>query len=238
MFQHGSRSAHVRVAVAFALVGIFALGVVPAAHAATTITLNSSTCVSPIGGSWSSGTCTVSGGSGYTISTGDTLEVPSGTTLTTTSNGFISVAGGASLTVDSGGIINIQDNDGDGISSFGTITNHGTINIETSGAVTTGIANFTPGGVIYNYGTINIENTGGTGVDNFGTITNECGGTIAPSAASITEESGSNFIQITRGCSTVGVPEFPFGFALLFVFLVPALLVLRKMAPAFIGLGR
>jgi hypothetical protein len=235
MFSHGGRSVHVRVVVAFALAGIFALGFIPAAHAAT-IPLNSSTCVYPIGGSWSSGTCTLS--TGYTISTGDTLEVPSGTTLTIISTGFLSVAGGAFLTIDSGGIINIQVNDGDGISSFSTITNRGTINIETSGAATDGIANFIPGGVIYNYGTINIENTGGTGVDNLGTITNECGGTIAPSAASITEESGSNFIQITRGCSTVGVPEFPFGLALLFVLLVPALLVLRKKAPAFRGLGR
>jgi len=162
-----------------------ALGAIPTVSAATITIMDSSSCGS-IGGSWSSGTCTLS--TSYTLTSGNALEIPSGTTLVIGASGTIVNDG--TITVDSGGVLTIQSSNLDyGIQNYGTlnvagtanlentayysiwnpgtITNTGTINVKTSGSFgTIGIYSIflsaTQAGVITNSGVINVENTGST----------------------------------------------------------------------------
>ncbi len=106
------------------------------------VVLDSSTCNSLIGGTWTSSTCTKSTG---TVSfTGDfntfgaSLFIGSGTTL--------ALGSGATLT-DSGGIY---------IDLFGTLTNSGTVTISNSWDQSYGIDDW---GTITNSGTITVDNT-------------------------------------------------------------------------------
>jgi hypothetical protein len=212
-----------------AFAGFLALGVVPAAHAAT-ITVNSTWCMG-FGFSWNSGTstCTLTGT--YPIASGNTLVIPSGATLLITSTGDITIESGGSLTVDSGGVINLENSafNTAGIANFGgTITVNGVINAENSGTDTEGI--FLDGGSMSVYGTLNVEPLGGNvGVYNMGgTITKECSGTITGTIAG----SPTGGYTSASGCTTAsGVPEFPLGIALLFAALIPLLLILRKFTP-------
>jgi hypothetical protein len=148
----------------------------------------------------------------------------------------IQIAAGDSIELDTStftnhGTINIQNHDpvqpSEGIdigrygltlsSPHGTLINDGTINVENYGPNTYGIYN---NGVVTNTGTIQtvFATTGITG-----TVFNACGGEITGFA---------DYIQ-QAGCTTSSVPEFPFGLALLFTIMVPALLVLRKKAMSF-----
>ena len=138
-------------------------------------------CVLWLGGSYVGTTCTVSTSGGF-IAGGDELVIPSGTTLV------------------------ISNNADTGISSFGTISNSGTITVANSGSSSTGIFNggfltnnlgatiavvnsgsnsigITNEGTITNSGTITISNTAGTGIENplFGTLDNNFAGTITNS---------------------------------------------------------
>src|SRR6267143_3278238 len=109
------------------LAAISVLGAIPVAYAATS-QVDSAWCSPYPGFIWDSGTSTCTLLTGYTISSGDTLEVPSGTTLTIAALGNIVVDGGGSLTVDSGGTISVENTGGTGISNSGTLSNFGTIN--------------------------------------------------------------------------------------------------------------
>ena len=149
-------------------------------------------CTSWLGGSYVGTTCTVST-SGGSIAVGNELVIPSGTTLV------------------------ISNNADNGISSFGTIANSGTITVANSGSSSNGIFNggiltnnlgatiavvnsgtnsfgITNEGTITNSGTITVTNTGTdtTGIDNlFGTINQECSGTYSgnsPTGTSITDQ--------------------------------------------------
>ncbi|MGA2664240.1 MAG: hypothetical protein ABSF83_04785 [Nitrososphaerales archaeon] len=162
---------------------LLALGMVPAVHAATS-TVNSSWC-SGAGFSWDSGTSTCTLTTGYGITSGNTLEIPSGTTLTVSGvNGAITIFTGGALTVDSGGVFVIANcctgggPPNIGVVNDGTITNNGLIKVEV-GTDDTGIDNEN---AIVNNGTIDVENAGSftigilTGeiatstIDNYGTV--------------------------------------------------------------------
>ncbi|MDA4114991.1 MAG: hypothetical protein OK442_00375 [Thaumarchaeota archaeon] len=193
----------------FLFLGSGLLGGIPFAYATTT-GLDQATCTGTsypaLGGSWDipTSTCTLSAGT-YTISSGDTLEIPSGATLSFSGSGRVTSPIGATLEVDSGGAITVEDPgaapglsvidnegsftnsgtitiensvmDSQGIANIGSFTNSGTITIENSGTDTEGITNV---GSFTNSGTITIENSGSgsAGIVNFsaGIITNS--GTI------------------------------------------------------------
>src|SRR5467141_4406821 len=80
------------------LAAISVLGASPAAFAATR-QVDSSWCSPFPDFLWDSGTSTCTMFASYTVSSGDTLEVPSGTTLTIAALGNIVVDSGGSLTV-------------------------------------------------------------------------------------------------------------------------------------------
>jgi hypothetical protein len=164
---------HKGLALALPLLGLAAismLGAVPVAHATTT-TLDMTACTATLGGTWSSGTCTLT--TTYTILSGDTLEVPAGTTLTISGAGSIVVDSGGSLTVDSGGTVNVANSSisSESIDNQGTFTNSGTVNVAGSAVALAGI--FNEGFTFTNSGTITI-NSGG--ISNAETFTNS--GTI------------------------------------------------------------
>ncbi len=106
---------------------------IPNAYAVTPTVLDSSVC-GTIGGSWSSGICTLA--SHYTINSGDTLEIPFGATLA----------------------INSPSAPGWTLTNSGTLLNYGIIDIKNKNGGTGGIEN-TGGGTISNYGTIIAEST-------------------------------------------------------------------------------
>src|SRR6266480_1041959 len=125
------------------LAAISVLGAIPPAYAATS-QVDSTWCSPFPGFIWDSGTSTCTLLTGYTISSGDTLEVPSGTTLTIAALGNIVVDSGGTHTVDSGGTINVQTSGTFGIDNSGTITNSASITISNTGA-SFGIRIFVPG---------------------------------------------------------------------------------------------
>src|SRR6267143_6003702 len=141
------------------LAAISVLGAIPVAYAATS-QVDSTWCSPFPAFLWDAGTSTCTMFAGYTISSGDTLEVPSGTTLTIAALGHIDVNLGGSLTVDSGGTINIETSGTDGILNSGILTNSGTITISNSGGVlTSGIENQ---GILTSLGSMSLAYTGCT----------------------------------------------------------------------------
>jgi hypothetical protein len=145
---------------------------VPNAYAVTPTVLDSSLC-GTIGGSWSSGSCTLA--SPYTIASGDTLEIPFGATLVLHTPG----TSGWTLT-NSGTLINYgiidSKNDGKGLSNgglkniHGTISNYGTIIAESTNHA---VSLFNQIGTISNHGIINdVSPAGFESIINAATLTN------------------------------------------------------------------
>src|SRR5437870_1199767 len=129
LYQSRSRPASMGSALSLSVLGLAAisvLGAIPPVYAATS-QVNSTWCSPFPGFIWNSGTSTCTLLTGYTISSGDTLEVPSGTTLAIAGLGNVVVDSGGSLTVDGGGTINVQTAGTKGIDNSGTLTNSGTI---------------------------------------------------------------------------------------------------------------
>lgn len=174
MYSSKTRAIHLGATVLLALLSLSVfslLGAVQVAHAAT-VTLNSSTCVSALGGTWSGSTCTMpTSYTAYTVASGNNLEIPSGTTLIIPGNNAVTVDQGGNLTVDSGGniTITIAYQYDDGILNNGNVTNYGTIKIATSWYEDIGIQNL---GDLTNYGTIYFVNIGTIGISNGGYMYN------------------------------------------------------------------
>ncbi|MDE1827425.1 MAG: cadherin-like domain-containing protein, partial [Thaumarchaeota archaeon] len=148
-------------------------------------TVNASWC-SSAGFSWDSSTSTCTLTSDYTVNSGDTLEIPSGTTLV------------------------IVHSTIHGIFNSGTVSNHGTINLENTGG-TGGITN--SGGTFNNYGTINVQSTGLFGIisefgpfNNFGLIVVENSGTGSTGIYNLVPMVNSGLIVVENsGTGNTGV---------------------------------
>jgi hypothetical protein len=155
--------------------------------------LDSVSCKSPIGGTWTtaSSTCKLSGS--YSLSAGDTLQIPLGSTLTVTNTGSFAIQGGATLslsgevsnagtffgnvsntfTVNSGGSFSnggqLTDDGILTVSAGGTFTNSATLNLnEQNFEYSAGIESY---GSFYNSGSVNFGSES-NGLLNFGTFTN------------------------------------------------------------------
>ena len=161
------------------LAAVLAFGISPATHAAS-VTISDGTSCSSIGGSWSSGTCSLAGT--YTVGATDTLTIPLGTTLDITASGSLGINSAGDVensgTIDNSGSLNINlvstcTYCSAGImNNYGTLNNYGTVNDDGELEVY---------GTFYNYGTTN-DNYQITPVME-GVIYNENGGTLIVNGA-------------------------------------------------------
>lgn len=139
----------------------------PVAHAAT---VDLSVWCTGTGLSYSSGTCSLTGG---TVGMSEDVEVSSGETLSlATSTGVLELFG-STLTIDHGGLLIVETPScsfAECLVNGGTINNAGNITVDTA-AGACGIYNT---GTIQNSETITVKDSAvtGTGICNLGTVTN------------------------------------------------------------------
>jgi len=234
----GAKSGPIVVAALF-LMFVSALAVSPVVHA-TGYTVDQTWCTS-VGGIWTLGSyCTAPP---ITIKSGDSLDVPSGVTLTAsvTNNGVITIEGTLlPYSVNNYGTFTVQSS---GTAVYGqTFTNYGSVSVAGSaylgdylGATFTNYGTFTDTGTLHIDGSFyeecgaTFESTPNLGV---GTYYPPTGCTTTTSTTTTTTTTSTTTITTTTSTTTLplGVPEFPFGLALLFALMVPLMLVLRKMS--------
>lgn len=168
---------------------------VPNAYAASSYELKSDgTGCTAIGGTWSSPVCNLN--TELVLNSGDMLTIDSGVTLTfpNAGDGVNVLSGG---TLSNYGTINIDStgpfSGGSLDSEGGTISNHGTIN--NSGKLNNYGTLNNPGATIYNSGAIN----NGATINNSGTIIDQSGATYTGNTPS-----GNSIIVSTPGRVTGG----------------------------------
>lgn len=167
--SHASRVRPVAWAV-FCVVALLVLSQLPGAYASSTVTILDAPSCGSIGGTWTTGTCTVSGGS---IPAGTFVVVPAGITLafamtaTVTNYGSITNQGVVTAT--------LLTSFAEGLSNYGSITNQGLFQVSGTNNNDGEVNNY---GELANFGTLSIFVTAfqSTGFENFATVTNS--GTI------------------------------------------------------------
>ncbi|HYL67455.1 MAG TPA: hypothetical protein VEU72_09950 [Nitrosopumilaceae archaeon] len=191
-----------------------------------------------IGGTWNAPTCTL--GSALTLNSGDSLTIDSGAGLTITTSGTIHNSG--TIT-----ILGVISNDGT-INNIFSIVNFYIFN-NPGKIINTGFIENAPSGGFDNFGPIinngHVQNDGtftnhsGITISNYGliftsylfyndgTITDYCGGTFS-----------GNFFgsPAVNGCTPPSIPEFPFSFSLVIIFVAVAAVYMgirQKMIPNF-----